>query len=187
MDIKFTIPDEDFKTLAINLKLILNTSESSKIEDQIGLLSKSAFYEYIAMIVGSGTANSVSGILQERILSLIKYYFGRFPTDREISRMFNIPLAKSRTLLNNLKAIYRNELREALNNSILAFIKTGVPTNNGSQYEFEVNSKSIIDEINDFIEVKKPGLDKFVRKQQCANKVIISKDTFDYLKAELLK
>lgn len=186
MEIKFDFPEGELENIGNILKENLNLStdiSETQFNDKLNELAKTAFYEYINMITDSGIPTKTSDLLQNRILYFIEHYFGRFPTENEIARIFNIPISKSRLILNNLKATHRNILKNKLKTEITSFIRSGVEIDD-DKWEFEVKSKPIVQELNDFIALKKPGLETFKQKKGSAGKVILSSDTYDFLKTE---
>ncbi len=157
--------------------------QDNTLNDKLNDLAKTAFYEYLNMITDSGMPTKVTDILQGRILYLTEHYFKKFPNENELARVFNIPITKSRSILNTLKATHRNKLKDKLNAEIVVFLNSGVDVGN-DKWEFEVKSKPIIQELNDLITLKNPGLEKFKQKSGSAGKVVLSTDSYDFLKLE---
>ncbi|MEN8805585.1 MAG: hypothetical protein ABF278_08170 [Wenyingzhuangia sp.] len=182
MEIKFDFSDTELSQIKDLLKSNLNITDL-ELNQKLNDIAKTAFYEYISMISQSGIPTKVSEILQNRILFLIEHYFNRFPTESELARIFNIPTARSRSLLNILKATHRNKLSKILEMAIITFLDTGTETRD-DKWEFEVKSTLIIQELNEIIESKSPGKSKFSSKSDSAGKVTLHVDSYDFLKTE---
>jgi hypothetical protein len=186
MNIEFEFPDAELNEikgiLISNLNLTENISDAD-LNVELNKLAKTAFYEYMSMISESGMPTKVSDILQNRILYLIEHYYMRFPNENELARIFNIQMTRSRSALNSLKATHRNKLKNKLNEQIVIFLNSGDELEN-DRWEFEVKSKPIIQELNDLITLKNPGLEKFKQKTGSAGKVVLPTDSYDFLKAE---
>lgn len=188
MNIEFELPDDSLneikETLISNLNLDTNISDDD-LNVELNNLAKTAFYEYIGMITESGMPTKVSDILQNRILFLIEHYYLRFPNENELARIFNIQTSRSRSVLNNLKATHRNKLKDKLNEQIVIFINSGIEDeNNNDKWVFEVKSKPILQELNELISLKSPGLEKFKQKTGSAGKVVLPVDSYNFLKTE---
>lgn len=184
MNIEFEFPDADLneikEILISNLNLDENISDAD-LNVELNNLTKTAFYEYMGMISEAGMPTKVSEILQNRILYLIEHYYMRFPNENELARIFNIQTTRSRSALNNLKATHRNKLKNKINAQIVIFLNSGVELEN-DKWEFEVKSKPIIQELNELISLKSPGLEKFKQKTGSAGKVILPVDSYDFFK-----
>lgn len=188
MNINFDFSDAELQEirdlLKSNLNLLANIQDND-LNNKLNELAKTAFYEYLNMITDSGMPTKVSDILQDRILYLTEHYFKKFPNENEVARIFNISITKSRSILNNLKATHRNKLKDKLNSEIVTFLNSGVDNGN-DKWEFEVKSKPIIQELNDLISLKNPGLEKFKQKTGSAGKVVLPTDSYDFLKTEFV-
>lgn len=186
MNINFEFPDAELNKIKDLLKSNLNLPvdiQDGDLNNKLNDLAKTAFYEYMNMITDSGMPTKVIDILQNRIIYLIEHYFRKFPNETEIARIFNIPTTRSRLILNNLKATHRNKLKKKLKIEIKKFLRSGVDIGD-DKWEFEVKSKPIIQELNELITLKNPGLEKFKQKSGSAGKVILHTDTYTFLKAE---
>ncbi len=188
MHIEFDFSDEELDEirdiLISNLNLEANIADDALNLD-LNNLAKTAFYEYIGMITEAGMSTKVSEILQNRILYLIEHYYLRFPNENELARIFNIQTTRSRSVLNNLKAIHRNKLQEKLNAQIVIFINSGIEDeNDNDKWVFEVKSKPLVQELNELISLKSPGLEKFKQKTGSAGKVVLPVDSYNFLRTE---
>ena len=188
MNIEFEFPDdvlEEIREILLsNLNLNPN-AENPAINQELNKLAKTAFYEYIGMITEAGMPTKFNDILQNRILYLIEHYYLRFPNENELGRLFNIQTTKSRSVLNNLKATHRNRLKNQLEEQFISFINSGVEEEgDNTKRVFEVKSKLIIEELNELISLKNPGLEKFKQKAGSAGKVVLPADSYNFLKTE---
>jgi hypothetical protein len=183
MKIEFEITDEEFEKIKPTLKRNLSIDDNN-LSEKLNLIAKTSFLEYVDMITKNGIPTKVSDVIQERVLLLIDNYFEKIPNEIEISKMFNLPLNKSRLILNTMNSIYRNRINEKLEKALKTFIESGQSIESNSKYEYVVKSKPLIIELNEVISIEKPGLDKFTQKSNCAGKYTISKDTYDFLKSK---
>ena len=182
MEIKFDFADVELNSIKDLLKANLYLTEA-ELNGKLNDLAKTAFYEYIGMISESGVPTKVSDILQNRIILLIEHYFNRFPNENELARIFNIPITRSRSLLNTLKATHRNKLSGKLKKEIINFLNSGTDIGD-NRWEFEVKSIPIVQELNELIALKSPGKSKFKSKEDSAGKVTLHVDSFNFLKKE---
>jgi len=159
---------------------ILETTEP-ELNRQLSLIAKAALYEYLEMILGSGIPPRNLDVIQHRILLLIDHYYNEIPDESTISRMLNITTAKSRSLMNTLKSVHRNKIHGKLTNKITTFIGSAVQMND-EYYEFKAQSKVIIQELNEVLEINQPGLAKFKRKTNSSGKFLLEKDSLDFLR-----
>lgn len=183
MKIEFDLPEEQLAKIRALLISNMNLANGDSLNEKLNDLAKSAFLEYVNMITDSGMPTKVTDILQTRIIFLIDNYFKRFPNEDELARMFNIPLSRSRSILNNLKSTHRNKLEEKLKAEITKFLSTNKKLDD-TRWEFEVKSRPIIQELNEFIALRNPGLEKFKQKTDCAGKVTLHVDSYDFLKTK---
>ena len=135
------------------------------------------------MITGEGMHSRAVDITQLRLMKLICFYYKTIPTETQISKMFNITKIRAKTILSNIKAIYRNQLKNVLRKSIVTFLKSGKKMK-GDKFEFIVYSVAVLNDINDYIVINNPGLDMFNNKPGSAAKATISKDAYNYLCSE---
>ena len=178
----------------MNLKVVLTNSELEDVReillDSLNIgdrelkrtlekIAKSALQEYIDMITGVGMPGRVSDIQQLRIIKLITYYYGSLPTEEQVSKIFNITKSKAKTLIGNIKSIYRNQLKDIIKESIKSFLTSGEKVE--SNYEFIITSNAVIQELNDYLTINNPGLKKIRNKQDSIAKIEIPEDTYDYL------
>jgi len=181
MEVKFEISDEELARIKPSLKRNLKLDDA-EFNNNIGKLARTSFLEYTDMIIDVGIPSKVSDLMQERLLLLIENYYDDIPNEIEISRIFNIPTSRSRTILNYLKSIHRNRINDRLESALKSFVNSGQAVENNTKYEYIVKSKPILQELNEIIINEKPGLDKFTQKVNSAGKYLISKDTYDFLK-----
>ena len=186
MNIQFELPNEELheikELLISNLNLVQNLPDN-ELEEKLNNLAKAAFFEYLEMITNAGMPSKISDVQQNRIMHLIEYYFKKFPNETEIARIFNIQTTRSRSILNSLKASQRNKLSAKIRVEIISLIRSGRDIGN-NKWEFEVKSKPIIQEINEIISLKRPGLEKFKQKLGSASKVTLHQDSVTFIKNE---
>lgn len=178
MQIKIEIPDEEVNEVKNTLVDSLNIKEKD-LKSALEKIAKSAFSEYLDMIVGVGMPSRIIDIQQARIIKLIYYYYGALPTEDQISKVFNITKSKAKTLLNNIKSVYRNQLKEILKESIRIFLKSGQKAEDN--WEFIISSRTIIQELNEYLELRNPGLASISNKVGSIAKAIIPNDTYEFL------
>lgn len=177
MQIKIEIPDKELDGIKVTLIDSLNIEEKD-LKSALEKITKSALNEYLDMIVGVGIPSRISDVQQSRIMKLIYYYYSTLPTEEQISKVFNITKSKAKTLLNNMKSVYRNQLKDILKESIKTFLISGHKEDN--TYEFVVSSRTIIQELNEYLESHNPGLARITNKAGSIAKANISMDTYEY-------
>ncbi|HPN37482.1 MAG TPA: hypothetical protein PL041_03700 [Melioribacteraceae bacterium] len=177
MEIKFETSSE-FDNI-LNIMNYFTDNEGEDFNIKITQIAKAAFGEYLDMIVNNGMPSRLVDVQYLRISKLIKFYFGEFPTETQLSKIMHITNSKAKTLLNNYKSIYANNVSDLLNIKIIKILESC--TRIEDDYECIINSNLILQHINEYITEKHPGLKKITKKEDTSGKYIIYEDTFSQL------
>lgn len=181
-EVKFQIESSEINEEVIKDCLNLNLND---FEEAFSKLAKAAFIEYINMLKDKGLPTKASEIMQERIYLLSIHYFKeQIPSENEISSIFQIPLAQSKTLLNNIKSRYRVKIKHLIKNSLRKVIDQAIQNPN-EDYILECNSPSIIQDLNLIIDQKGIGLKPIEKIKNSASKYVCTIDTYNLLKSEI--
>ena len=174
MEIKIKIDDELIK----RAEQRINKLSNRKIEDILSRIATASFHEYLDMIVGNGMPNRIIDVQYLRIIKLIENYFEYFPSENELAKIMHITASKAKTLLNNLKSIYSNQISDKLDKKIIEFLNSNEEED---CYEFKLESYLIFQILNELISQNFHGLKKIYKKEETSGKVIIPPDTFNKL------
>lgn len=160
MEISVELPDKFFSDDEWDrLKELFNKEEDEELEEDIKKVIPAALREYIDMFVGKGFPSRNEEIRQDRLFNLIKYYYdGKFPSESEVSSMFQETQSRSKSLNRLVMTRYRYDLKNELRNAILNTI-CNVKHNNDTEnpaYEVIIQSSIIVEELNRILNKKAP-------------------------------
>ena len=176
IDISEDILNEDDKQ---RLKETLNYGDEELNMNGIILAS---FIEYKDMLLGNGLPTRADEIKQHRLFHLIKHYFrGRIPNEAEVSRMFQLTEAESKSLIKNVRTRFRyqleNEIKNTLKEVILACIK------NEDKYEVVIQSDNVLEELNRILTQVNPVLEPIKKVRDSSRKYSMTEDTYNALES----
>lgn len=182
MSITIEIPEnilsvEECKTIIACLGL-KETKGPNEVIAKIGLC---ALLEYKKMFLESGLPTKADEVRQERLFFLIKgIYIESLPTEQQVSTIFQLSTSRSKSLLRNTIASYRNQLRNQIVESVRIVLSDSKQDDNGN-YQIAIKSDTIKEEINSFLMQNKPTLQKLTATRGSAGLFTCAEDTYDFL------
>ncbi len=185
MEIKFKTDDflkeEHIKKLKKTLKEMDGDPLSEQeLRKKLVMVSKAALNEYMDMILGINLPTKANEFRERKLFHLMHFYFKkRFPQESEILSMFQLTESGSRTLLRNVRAKFKYELEEVINNSVKKILEK--PKKSGDNYRFIIRSENILEEIKQVVSVEAPELDQIQKVKNSAGVYTIPPDTYSKL------
>ncbi len=159
---------------------------SGEMNEALTKLCKTAFMEYLKMFKEKGLPTRADEVQQERLFFLISYFFkDRFPSENDVSSIFQLTPSQSRTLLRNTKSRYRTKIGSFVKRTLLETINSATQQSLGIDYEFVCLSPIIVEELNSIVSQKGPELKPIEKIRGIASKYTLPADTRDLLMQEL--
>lgn len=168
---------------------ILNESEKKRLMDTLNMKEEldingivmASFIEYKDMLLGNGLPTRADEIKQYRLLHLIKQHFkGRIPNESEVSSMFQLTETESKSLIKNVRARFRYQLENEINNTLKDVVEGC--TLNGNKYENIIQSDNVLEELNRIVTQVNPALEPIKKVRDSSRKYTISEDSYKALK-----
>lgn len=157
--------------------------DKGSLTQAISDIAKTAFMEYKEMICNTGIADKAEEVRQKRLEFLVKYYYkNRLPKESEIQTTFQLSSTASKTLLKNTRSKKRTGLEEQINNSVKVVLQGAKLVKD--KYRIEIKSNNVLQELNEVISEKGPGLYKVQAVRGIASLYECPKETMDLLKSE---
>lgn len=176
------------------LKKIFKDEFDEELEDTLSKIVFAALEEYKEMFIGKGVPSPRNEILEHRLFYLIKRYYpeNKFPSETEVSTLFQLTPAKSRNLIRSVLIKFKYQLQEnfkkALKNTIINDKNPKKDDNNDDMCKLYIPSDNVIEELNRIIEKrakKNTDLDK-IRKYPNSSRIYwISRTSYEELCDEL--
>lgn len=171
--------DEDRTRLCTLFNINNNDDDFTK---EIEKISHAAIVEYKEMLLGNGLPTRADEIRQRRLLHLIKYYFlDRIPTETEISSMFQLTEAESRTLLKSVKTRFRYELMQKIKDTLKHTVNSAQKVQNSNKYRVIIKSNNILEELNRLIGQLEPLCPPITKQKDTSQNFEMSGDAYDKL------
>lgn len=154
MEIRVELPDDFFEEDQLNrLKEFFNRTEDEELKEDIQKIIPAALSEYMDMFVGRGFPTRNEEIRQQRLFNLIKHYYGSFPSESEVSSMFQETQSRSKNLIRLVTTRYRYDLKDEIENAIIdtiCAVKHNGSRNNPA-YHVTIPSEIIVEELNSIL------------------------------------
>lgn len=146
MKLKFDISiDTSDRTL---LETILQCSRT-QLPDNLNKIARSAFEEYLKMILGQKVFTRGKDIQEFRLFIFIKYFFdGKIPDEQKICGLFQTTAAESRALIRSIMSKYQYELRDTIHDSLREQVVKVKKDINGDDYKLSIQNQFFKDELN---------------------------------------
>ena len=160
MEIRLEIPDTFLEEEEWDrLKEFFNREEKEDLKEDFKKVIPAALSEYIDMFIGRGFPSRNEEIRQDRLFNLIKYYYGgKFPSESEVSSMFQETQTRCKSLIRLVLTRYRYDLKEELENAIIDTI-CAVKHNDSEDdpaYHVTIPSGIIVEELNRILNKEVP-------------------------------
>ncbi len=144
--------------------------------------------EYVRMILGQHVYTRGQDIKIYRLSLMIKHaFYGRLPTEGQISALFQTTASESRSLLRAVRAKYQYELRQAITASLKTALTRATRDDGDGSWTMVCESDNIVDALNDAITRHDGGLPKIRRSAGTAGAYEIANSTYQALTTKILK
>lgn len=186
MAITIPIPDDYFtaRELARMMSLLGAKSEVEFAHALEGVLL-AALDEYRDMFLGLDVPARVDDIRQHRLFHLIKRLFLKIPDERRVGSLFQLSEARSRTLITNTLARFRNDLEEEIQTTIHEILAVAESLGAGQKYKVYAPSSVLADEMNRIIAGHGVRFQELTRVPGESNAYHIAPDSYALLCKEL--
>lgn len=182
MEVAFNLSETDFSEVQ-NQLFKTNLDIHDDLDKKFGDIAKTAFIEYMDMIIGNGIPDKAAEVRENRLEYMIKYFYkSRIPKESEIQTVFQLSSTASKTLLKNIRSKKRTSISKQINNTVTEVLNHAI-LNNG-KYHIEIKSENILKEINEIIMEKGPGLYTVKQVRGIASIYECPRDTMNLLKKE---
>jgi uncharacterized small protein (DUF1192 family) len=183
MAYQITIPDDFFEAGEIErLKSIFKVKDDADLVAALNRLALAALDEYHNMLLGKDLPTSAVEIRQFRLYYLIKHYFlGRLPSEVEVSSLFQISLARSKSLITNTLARFRNFLDIELIRSLQETLLNAESVKEGKEYRLYIDSAHVVEELDRRIATLDTKLKRLNKVRSEANVYTLAPDSYDGL------
>jgi hypothetical protein len=124
MEITISLTDADFDSAQRKLvREALGIPNEAELAKAMRRLCKAAALEYLNMFVEKGMPSRADEVRQDRLYFLLTHYYqNHLPPDSEVSSVFQLTAAQSRTLLRNTRSRYRTKIGAQVNSSAKAVL-----------------------------------------------------------------
>jgi hypothetical protein len=185
MDVTLSLSDADFDSNQKRLvREILGLRNDAALASALKKLFKAAALEYVNMFVEKGMASRADEVRQDRLFFLIRHYYeSRVPPESEISLMFQLTSAQSRTLFRNTRARYRTKIGAQVRKSAKDVIDKAHKNTSGN-FEMLIESDVILEELNSVVRRKQPTFKPVHFKKDSSGQYETDEDTYNLLKDE---
>lgn len=187
MPIQIEIPDDFFSKDEIEkLKTLLRLADDTAFNDAIGRITLAALDEYRHMLLGLGLPSRANEIREYRLYHLIKRFFQiRVPDELEVASMFQLPITRSKSLIQNVLARFRYDLETEIHDSLYTIVSEAEELDEGLEYRVYITSSNMVDEFNRII--SRSGL-RYRPLSSVRNEpyfYVIAPDSYDFLRKQL--
>jgi len=142
--IEIRLPEHDESALSAVLGV-----DGRSLEELAGRIATASFTEYVTMILGQKVFSRGSDLREYRLLLLIEFlFYGRIPTEDEVSRLFQTTTSESQSLIRRVMSKYQYLLKKAIENSLRDLIRAARQAGQGEPFAAVVNSANLVDELN---------------------------------------
>ena len=163
----------------------LGIEDHADVPGALAKLGQASLIEYVEMLAGNGMPNRADEAKQNRLLYVIKKYYGsRIPTESEISTIFQLATSQSRTLLRNTISRYRTRLREELTSTLRTLLRSAEQNQHGS-WDVVIESDNMVEQLNLIVAKEGPALNPVRKRSDAARQYLISPDTHQLLSDHL--
>jgi hypothetical protein len=185
MPIQINLPDNLFSAdETAKLKNLFGTATDEEFSEALGKVTCAALTEYRDMFLGMGLPSRADEIRQHRLFHLIKKYFPqRLPSEAEVSAMFQLPQAQSRSLIRYVMTRFHYDLEAEVRNTLRAVIKSAQQS--GDSYQVVIQSDNVVEELNRIIGIKAPKCDPITKVKNMARTYTIAPDSNEVLREYL--
>jgi hypothetical protein len=171
------LPPSDRSQLAEILRV-----DEGKLDDRLALVAAAAAEEYLEQFLGRKVFTRGSDIREYRLLCLIKrVYKSRFPTEGEISALFQTTASQSRALIRAVASKYQYELGEiraaTLKDSIEQIKKTS-----GDDWQLNEPSDFVVEALNALLASLDGTLTRLIRKEGTVCNYVVKPATREALR-----
>ena len=129
------------------LKDFFNVEENEELINPLSKIILASLSEYQEMCVGRGFPSRAEDLRQYRLFYLIKHYFGRIPTESEVSVMFQETQSRSKSLIRLVLTRFRYDLKDEIDEKLKETFCDATRTED-EEYRVTIQSDVIVEELN---------------------------------------
>lgn len=131
------------------LKTILHCETDQELNDSLNKLGRSSFEETRRMIIGQKVFTRGRDILEYRLFSLIKFFFGgKIPEEQKICDLFQITATESRAFIRSIMSKYQYDLKETISSSLKEQVEKIQKDEETEIYRLSIQNQYFKDELN---------------------------------------
>ncbi|MBB2151434.1 hypothetical protein [Pedobacter gandavensis] len=131
------------------LKRILDCADQAALEQKLSRVGLASLTEYNKMILGQRVFTRGKDMMEFRLLNLIKHYFqGAIPSEQQISSLFQITSAESRSLIRSITSKYQYELSDIINGMLIRLLRDKTLKNEEENFKLPLDNIFFKDELN---------------------------------------
>jgi hypothetical protein len=180
--LEFDLDNSEFGTEEERIIAECLNVKKEDINIVLSKIAKTAFMEYVKMFKEKGLPTRADEVMQERLYFLLAFYFkDRLPLENEISSIFQLTKTQSATLLRNTIFKYRIRIQDYIINTIQNVLKSAKKNEDTNQYEMVIQSRIILEELNNIISQQGPTLVQINKKKGIASLYLCPEDTYKLL------
>jgi len=174
IEIEIELTEDDEKELAQILRCA-----PEGLSERLVPYGAAAVREYIEMFLGRRFFRRGSDHNEYRLLLLILGPLGkRMPDEREVSKLFQTTVTESRALIRAVMAKYQYILRQAVDDSLGAVLKSASREEEDGPYSVAIQSKHVLDELNRLLAEMDGSLPAVRKKTGCVSIYTIAESSF---------
>lgn len=188
MEINIELPENFFEQDEWHrLQDFFNKESIEDLNEDLKKIMLSALKEYKEMFIGRGFPSRADEIREYRLFYLIKNYFKGFPSEAEVSDMFQETQTRSKSLIRNVLTRFRFDLKDEIDNVLKDTLCSARLTEDENQeYRVTIQSDIIVEEFNRIINKKAPKCKVIKKVSGTGRNYSISEDSYDKLKMFLI-
>lgn len=156
-----------------------------QLEDKITSYGEAAIQEYIRMFLGQKVFSRGTDIQEYRLYLLIVHAFGnKLPDEQKVCDLFQTTSTKSRSLIRSVMSKYQYDLSSAIDMTLKETILSARQPSIGEDYEFTINSESIVDAMNRSLATMDGTLSQVTKKKSTVSTYVLKPASFEKLKGK---
>ncbi|MDN7126919.1 hypothetical protein J6J08_05960 [Pseudidiomarina sp. 1APR75-33.1] len=183
MRITIDLADDELAEYYRLIRKIFNTTDD-QLDLVVEKLTRSALDEYLYMLKEGGLPNRADEVKQFRLYFLINNYFIEdFPTEAQVSTLFQLTGSQSKTLIRNTLSRFRHRLDEVIAKTMVTVLRGAERVDEQPEFELVILSEILKDELNMIITQNEPTFRAIKRKPGRSSQYVISEDSYELLRA----
>jgi hypothetical protein len=182
MAITLSIPSEYFTARETDrMKALLYAKTDGEFARTLEGVVLAALDEYRDMFLGLEVPARMDDIRQHRLFHLIKRLFLKIPDERRVGSLFQLSETRSRALITNTLARFRNDLEEEIHVTIREILAAAESLSGGQKYKVYAPSRVLVDEMDRIIAAHGVRFQELTRVQGESNAYHVAPDSYTLL------